>query len=308
MSIEIIEFTVEESGERLDKLLVARLPEYSRAQIQEFISSGAVKVDGKAAKPGNKLKGGERIVVEIPPEPEAVIEPEDIDLNIVYEDDDIAVVDKPAGMVVHPGVGNETGTLVAALLARYPELVELQDDPRAQGRMGIVHRLDKETSGLLVTARNINALEDLMEQFQARTVEKTYLALVERPPKTMTGVIDAPIGRDPKQRKRMGVRNDGKPATTEFEVIDTNFRGGQALLKVHILTGRTHQIRVHLAFIGCPVVGDLIYGFRKQRTSLKRNFLHAAELAFEHPVTSEELRFTSPLPKGLQNVMDKLRE
>lgn len=308
MSIEIIEFTVEESGERLDKLLVARLADYSRAQIQEFISSGAVKVDGKSAKPGNKLKGGERIVVEIPPEPEQVIEPEEIDLNIVYEDDDIAVVDKPAGMVVHPGVGNETGTLVAALLARYPDLVELQDDPRAQGRMGIVHRLDKDTSGLLVTARNINALEDLMEQFQARTVEKIYLALVERPPKTMTGVIDAPIGRDPKQRKRMGVRNDGKPATTEFEVIDTNFRGGQALLKVHILTGRTHQIRVHLAFIGCPVVGDTIYGYRKQRTSLKRNFLHAAELAFEHPVTGEELRFTSALPRGLQNVMDKLRE
>ncbi|MCA9915782.1 MAG: RNA pseudouridine synthase, partial [Anaerolineae bacterium] len=134
MSIEVIEFTVEEAGERLDKLLVAKLPEYSRAQIQDFISSGVVKVDGKSAKPGNKLKGGERVVIEIPPEPEEVIEPEDIDLNIVYEDDDIAVVDKPAGMVVHPGVGNETGTLVAALLARYPELVELQDDPRAQKR------------------------------------------------------------------------------------------------------------------------------------------------------------------------------
>lgn len=308
MSLEMIEFTVEKAGERLDKLLVSRLPEYSRSQIQELISDGSVQVDGKAAKAGNKLKGGERIVITLPPEPEAVIEPEDIDLNILYEDDEIAVVDKPAGMVVHPGIGQETGTLVAALLARYPELVELQDDPRAQGRMGIVHRLDKETSGLLVTARNIDSLEALMEQFQARTVDKIYIAMVERPPKTMTGVIDAPIGRDLKQRKRMGVRNDGKPAVTEFEVIDTNFMEGRALVRIKLLTGRTHQIRVHMAFIGCPVVGDTVYGFRKQRTSLKRNFLHAAELAFDHPVTGERLHFTSELPKGLQNVMEKMRE
>ncbi len=308
MSLEIIEFTVESAGERLDKLLVARLPDYSRAQIQEMIGSGAVQVDGKSAKPGNKLKGGERVVVMLPPEPEFVIEPEDIDLNIVYEDEHIAVVDKPAGMVVHPGIGQEQGTLVAGLLARYPELVELQDDPLAQGRMGIVHRLDKETSGLLVTARNLDALQNLMQQFQERTVEKIYLALLERPPKTLTGVIDAPIGRDLKQRKRMGVRNDGKPAVTEFEVIDSNFRDGRTLVKIHLMTGRTHQIRVHMAFIGCPVVGDTVYGFRKQRTSLKRNFLHATELAFDHPTTGERLHFTSKLPRGLRNVMEKLRE
>lgn len=308
MSLEIIEFTVESAGERLDKLLVARLPDYSRAQIQEMIGSGAVQVDGKSAKPGNKLKGGERVVVMLPPEPEFVIEPEDIDLNIVYEDEHIVVVDKPAGMVVHPGIGQEQGTLVAGLLARYPELVELQDDPLAQGRMGIVHRLDKETSGLLVTARNLDALQNLMQQFQERTVEKIYLALLERPPKTLTGVIDAPIGRDLKQRKRMGVRNDGKPAVTEFEVIDSNFRDGRTLVKIHLMTGRTHQIRVHMAFIGCPVVGDTVYGFRKQRTSLKRNFLHATELAFDHPTTGERLHFTSKLPRGLRNVMEKLRE
>jgi len=308
MSLEIIEFTVETSGERLDKLLVAQLPDYSRAQIQEMIGDGAVQVDGKSAKPGNKLKGGERIVVTLPPEPEFVIEPEDIELNIVYEDDDIAVINKPAGMVVHPGIGQEKGTLVAALLSRYPELVELQDDPRAQGRMGIVHRLDKDTSGLLVTARNLDSLEALMLQFQERTVEKIYLALLERPPKTTEGVIDAPIGRDLKQRKRMGVRSDGKPAVTEFEVIDTNFRDGRTLVKIQILTGRTHQIRVHMGFIGCPVVGDTVYGFRKQRTSLKRNFLHAAELSFDHPTTGERMHFTSELPKGLQNVMEKLRE
>lgn len=303
-----MEFTVEKQGERLDKILVARLNDFSRAQIQTLISEGGVTVDGTSAKAGHKMKGGERIIVEIPEDNEHIIVPEDIDLSIIYEDDDIAVIEKEAGMVVHPGIGQETGTLVHAILSRYPEIVDMQDDPLAEGRMGIVHRLDKDTSGLIVIARNITALTNLMAQFKARTTEKYYLALVERTPKTMEGRIDAAIGRDPKQRKRMGVVNGGKSAVTEFEIVDTNFKDGRALLRLKIETGRTHQIRVHMAFIGCPIIGDTVYGYNKQRLGLKRNFLHAAELSFDHPSTGERKTFTSEMPVGLQNVMDKLRE
>ncbi|MEL6310007.1 MAG: RluA family pseudouridine synthase [Chloroflexota bacterium] len=303
-----MEFTVENEGERLDKILVARLGDYSRSQIQSLISEGAVTVDGQSAKAGHRMKGGERVVVDIPEEEEHVIEPQQIDLDIVYEDDDIAVIEKAAGMVVHPGIGNEDGTLVHALLWHYPDMVNMQDDPRAEGRMGIVHRLDKDTSGLIVIAKNIDALVNLMGQFKERTTDKTYLAMVERLPKTMMGRIDAPIGRDPKQRKRMGVVNGGKDAVTEFEVVDTEFRDGRALVRIKIETGRTHQIRVHMAFVGAPIIGDTVYGFNRQRIGLKRNFLHAHELAFDHPTTGERMTFTSALPAGLQNTLDKLRE
>lgn len=309
MDQEIREFTAVNAGERLDKIVAARLPDLSRTQVQALIADGAVLVDGEPSKPGVKMKGGEtvRIVLTIEPPEEDVIEPEEIALNIIYEDDDIAVIDKPAGMVIHPGVGNPRGTLVNALLARYPELVDMQDDEDAEGRMGIVHRLDKETSGLVVVARHIDALHNLMAQFRERTVDKYYLALVENTPKTHVGLIDAPIGRDPRQRKRMSVLRSGKAAQTEFEVIDSQFRDNRALLRLKILTGRTHQIRVHLAYINCPIVGDRVYGYRKQRVKLKRNFLHAAELHFDHPRTGERMTFTSELPVGLANVMEKLR-
>lgn len=307
--MDTLEFTVEDAGQRLDKILVKQLPEYSRNQIQEMISTDLVRVDGKSAKAGHKMKGGETILVSFPEEnEEIVIEPEDIPLKIVYEDDDIAVIEKEAGMVVHPGTGHETGTLVHALLARYPEIIDMQDDPQAEGRMGIVHRLDKDTSGLIVTARNIDALQALMGQFKIRITEKIYLALLERTPKTKVGRIDAPIGRDFKQRKRMSVVQDGKSAVTEFEVIDETLRDGRCLVKIKIETGRTHQIRVHMAFIGCPVVGDTVYGYNKQRLGLKRNFLHAHELSFDHPTTGERMRFKSELPIGLVNTMEKLRE
>jgi 23S rRNA pseudouridine1911/1915/1917 synthase len=307
--MDTLEFTIEKAGERLDKILVKHLPDYSRNQIQEMISAGFILVDGDSAKAGHKMKGGETITITFQDEEEELlIEPEDIPLKIVYEDADIAIIEKEAGMVIHPGTGQESGTLVHALLARYPEMIDMQDDPRAEGRMGIVHRLDKETSGLIVTARNIDALQALMDQFKTRITEKVYLALLERTPKTAEGRIDAPIGRDPKQRKRMSVVTGGKSAVTEYEIIDDNFRDGRCLVKIKIKTGRTHQIRVHMAFIGCPVVGDTVYGFKKQRVSLKRNFLHAHQLAFDHPTTGERMQFTSELPVGLQNVMDKLRE
>ena len=307
MADQHLHFEADAPNERLDKFLLSHLPGYSRAQVQALIRSGCVLVDGEARKTGYKFKGGEAISVRIPPGEENSIEPEDIPLTVVYEDAHLAVIDKAAGMVVHPGPGNRTGTLVNALLARYPELADMMDDPDKQDRLGIVHRLDRGTSGLLVIARDKPTLLALMRQFQARSVEKVYLALLEQRPKSNSGLIDAPIARDPRQRKRMAVRRDGKPAQTEFEVLDDDFQGDRALVRVKLLTGRTHQIRVHAAFIGCPVVGDAVYGRRKQRVKMKRQFLHAHELAFEHPVTGERLRFVSELPVGWRAVLEKLR-
>lgn len=294
-------------NQRLDKFLLAQLDGFSRSNVQGLIREGCVLVDGAARKTGYKLRGGERITVRVPPREETSIEPEDIPLEIVYEDDCLAVIDKPAGMVVHPGAGNVSGTLVNALLARYPELAEMMDDPEVGERLGIVHRLDRGTSGLIVAARNKASLLALMAQFQARRVDKVYLALLEKRPASNTGMVDAPIARDRRQRKRMAVRRDGRPAQTEFEVLDDDFQGDRALVRLRLLTGRTHQIRAHMAFIGCPVVGDAVYGYRKQRVKMKRQFLHAHELAFEHPLSGERLGFVSELPVGLVDVMGKLR-
>jgi len=302
-----LSLSADKPRQRLDKFLLSHLPGYSRAQVQALIRSGCVLVNGEPRKTGYKFKGGEHVVVRIPPREESSVEPQDILLDIVYEDAHLAVIDKAAGMVVQPGPGNESGTLVNALLARYPELADMMDDPETQDRLGIVHRLDRGTSGLLVIARNKPTLLALMRQFQARSVEKVYLALLEQRPKSNSGLIDAPIARDPRQRKRMAVRRDGKSAQTEFEVLDDDFQGDRALVRLKLLTGRTHQIRAHMAFIGSPVLGDTVYGRRKQRVKMKRQFLHAHELAFEHPVTGERLRFVSELPVGLRSVLEKLR-
>lgn len=308
MSESTIEFYVDQPGERLDKLVAIHLPGLSRTQVQAVIKSGQVTVDGIVVKPGIKLRGGEQVRVKLIEQAAPVVEAETIDLSIVYEDDELAVIDKPAGMVVHPATGNQSGTLVNALLGRWPQIASMDDpDERHGERRGIVHRLDKDTSGLLVIAKTVDALRHLMGQFQARTVEKVYLALLERTPATSNGRIDAPIGRDPKQRKRMAVQRDGKPAITEFNVIDDNFRDSATLVEFKLLTGRTHQIRVHAAFINCPVIGDRVYGFRKQRIKMKRLFLHAHRLSFDHPTSGERLTFESPLPGGLRAVMEKLR-
>ncbi|MCB9452970.1 MAG: RluA family pseudouridine synthase [Anaerolineaceae bacterium] len=307
MDSEQIQFTVQASGERLDKIIVAQLgTRFSRAQMQHFIRDGLVTVDGQVEKSGLRLKGGEQVVITVPiPDELSGVQPEDIPLVVVYEDDDLAVIDKPAGMVVHPAVGDETGTLVSAILARWPQIGQMTIDFR---RVGIVHRLDKGTSGLIVVAKNDLARRRLSEQFQERTVEKFYLALLERTPPTATGRIEAPIARDPNQRKRMAVARDGKPAITEYEVIDRDFLDERALVRIRLYTGRTHQIRVHMAFIGCPIVGDMVYGFRKQRIKLKRQFLHAARLCFDQPTSGERLCFEAPLPPGLQNVLEKARQ
>ena len=307
MPEERLTLIADKPDQRLDKFVLGHLDGFSRAQAQALIRAGCVLVDGAARKTGYKLKGGERLTVRLPTREETSIEPEDIPLEIVYEDAQLAVIDKPAGLVAHPGHGNESGTLVNALLARYPELAAMMDDTEVGERLGIVHRLDRGTSGLIVAARDKPTLLALMAQFQARTVDKVYLALLEKRPASNTGIVDAPIARDPRQRKRMAVRRDGKPAQTEFEVLDDDFQGDRALVRLKLLSGRTHQIRAHMAFIGCPVVGDAVYGYRKQRVRMKRQFLHAHELAFDHPVSGERLAFVSELPVGLRSVMAKLR-
>ena len=292
---------------RLDLFVLEHLEGFSRAQAQKLIRAGHVLVNGRVEKAGFRFKGGERVEISLPPGEEVSVEPEDIELEIVYEDEHLAVINKAAGMIVHPGAGNRGGTLVNALLARYPELAEMMDDPETGDRLGIAHRLDRGTSGLMVAARKKRILMALMRQFRERGVDKRYLALLEKRPESNTGLVDAPIARHPRQRKRMSVQRGGKPAQTEFEVLDDNFQGDRALVRLKLLTGRTHQIRVHMAFIGCPVVGDAVYGYRKQRVRLKRQFLHASELAFDHPATGERMRFESALPVGLRAVMEKLR-
>jgi 23S rRNA pseudouridine1911/1915/1917 synthase len=301
-SYEVVELRAETSGERLDKYLAACVDYLSRAQIQALIRQGLVTVNDRPAKVSLRLEGGEviRLLVpplEVPDEPE----PETIPLVVLYEDEHVAVVDKPAGMVVHPAFGHQSGTLVNAVLARWPQIADFAEP----GRAGIVHRLDKDTSGVILIAKTPLALNSLRAQFKARQVHKRYLALVEGVPGTTEGVIDAPIGRDPKRRKQMAVLREGREAITEFRVLE--MFAAHSLLEAWPKTGRTHQIRVHLAFIGHPVVGDTVYGRRKQTLKLSRHFLHAASVNFAIPGTERRITVESPLPSTLQNVLDMLR-
>jgi 23S rRNA pseudouridine1911/1915/1917 synthase len=298
---------VKSEGMRLDQYVHLHLgADWSRSEVQRAIESGGVTVNGKpASKPSYKVRKNDRLHVEMPEPTHDIPVPEDIPLDILYQDDWLAVVNKPHDMVVHPAKGNWSGTLVNALQWHFRDHLSTEN---GQLRAGIVHRLDKDTSGLIVIAKHDRARRNLAEQFQSRSVDKVYTALLEKRPQTLTGRVEAPIGRDPKQRKRMAVLREGRPAITEFTVIDDQFEGGYALVKVHLLTGRTHQIRVHMAFIGCPIVGDSVYGIRKQRVGLKRQFLHASELSFDHPTSGERLHFESPLPPGLQNLLSKLRQ
>jgi 23S rRNA pseudouridine1911/1915/1917 synthase len=298
----IFELTAVQGGERLDRFVAAALPQLSRAAVQRLIKAGHIQVNDQPAKASLRLEVGDRVHVTLPPAEPTDIQPEAIPLAVLYEDADLAAVDKPAGMVVHPAHGHTGGTLVNAALARWPEMAAVGGPERA----GIVHRLDKDTSGVIVLAKTPAALEALQAQFKARTIYKRYLALVEGTPATPTGLIDAPIGRDQRQRKRMAVRHDGRPAVTRYTLLE-DF-DSHSLLAVEPQTGRTHQIRIHLAWLGHPVVGDLVYGFRKQRIKMKRFFLHAAELELDSPSTGERLKFEAPLPAGLQNVLDKLRQ
>jgi 23S rRNA pseudouridine1911/1915/1917 synthase len=285
------------AGLRLDQALARLLPRESRSRLARLVEEGAVLVDGERARPRDRLRGGERLEVTLAPRPEEeAFRPEAIELDVVHEDEDVLVVAKPAGLVVHPGSGNWAGTMLNALLHRVPALKHL---PRA----GIVHRLDKETSGLLVVAKNEAAMQDLVRQLQARTVKRTYLAIA-RGAVPDEGTVDAPIGRHPAQRTRMAVVRGGKPALTHYRVRERF--PAHALLECDLETGRTHQIRVHLASIGHPLEGDPVYGGRGARR-LPRQALHAWKLAFVHPRTGKLLRFTAPPPADFEALADELR-
>jgi len=289
----------ETEGERIDRFVAQRVPDRSRSQIQALIREGRIRVDGVEVKPSYRLEAGERVVAEVPPIEPVVLEPQAIPLDIVYEDNDVLVVNKPAGLVVHPAPGHEEGTLVNALLAYDPELARAGTD-----RPGIAHRLDKGTSGLIIVARHPAALHYLQRAFAEREVEKVYLALVEghlQPPK---GLIDAPVGRDPRNRKKMAVlAKGGRPAQTAYHVLE--HLDDYTLVEVQPLTGRTHQIRVHLAALGHPVVGDRVYGRRRQHLELEHPFLHAWKLRLKLP-SGEERIFTAPLPPDLCRVLRAL--
>jgi 23S rRNA pseudouridine1911/1915/1917 synthase len=293
----------DDGGLRLDKYLARAWPELSRSQIQKLIAAGAVTVDGKPVKASYIVRPGELIEAELPPSEPLEVLPEPIPLEVVYEDDDLLVINKPPGLVVHPAAGHHSGTLVNALLARYPEM-GAEGSPRA----GIVHRLDKDTSGLIVAARTEAARLALQEQFKRRQVHKVYLALLEGRPPQPRGVIDAPLGRDPRHRKRMAVVGDGRPARTTYRVLESFAE--YTLVQVEPETGRTHQIRVHFAWLGCPLAGDTVYGRRKGRRkepSLDRQFLHAWKLRFALPSGGEEIECVAPLPPELEAVLAELR-
>lgn len=288
---------------RLDKFLVLQFPEMSRSRLQALIKEKLVLVDGEAVtKTGFKLDTGQSVQVTVPPVASTELIPEDISLDIVFENDDLLVINKPAGMVVHPAVGHESGTLVHAALAHAPEMEGIGGEHRP----GIVHRLDKDTSGLIVLAKNDRAMQWLQKQFKERKVKKIYLALVDGHPPTPSGRVDAPIGRDSTQRKQMAVVSASRGRQSVSEYFTVKQFEDHTLLKVHIHTGRTHQIRVHMGFIGCPVVGDSLYGHRRKTLPVKRQFLHAAHLEICLLGEDKVSVFDAPLPEDLQRVLDTL--
>jgi len=304
----------EASGLRLDVWLARRLPSLSRARLQGLIADGHILVDGAAARASVHLRPGQSVLVNVPPPVPAEPGPEEIPLDIVHEDSHLLVVDKPAGLVVHPGAGTPSGTLVNALLSRVRDLSGIGGVLRP----GIVHRLDRGTSGLLVVAKDDETHRALVRRFSSRRVEKEYLALVHGVPRSRSGKISTTIGRHPVHRKKMAVDVPrGREARTSWSREETF--DGATLLRVRIHTGRTHQIRVHLASIGHPVAGDDTYGgtrtpssrraeARDALRSLQRPALHAARLAFTHPATGETVTFTSPLPADLEEILRRLRD
>jgi 23S rRNA pseudouridine1911/1915/1917 synthase len=301
-------FQESERGERLDVALVGRLPIFSRAQIRRLVAQGSVTLNGVVPrKAGLTLRGNEKVTVRVPPPAPAAEKAEPIPLDIVYEDDDLMVIDKPPGMVVHPAAGHRSGTLVNAVLAHAPGMAGVGGERRP----GIVHRLDKDTSGLIVVAKNDTTHRLLQAQFKQRTVEKRYLALVCGAPPSPTGRVEAAIGRDRKHRKRMAVfpsdSGKGRAATSTYRTMQS-FRG-YTLVEVRPLTGRTHQVRVHMAFLGCPLAGDALYGGRRSGRALAglgRQFLHAAGLKLALPGGAVR-EFGSPLPADLERAIAQLR-
>ncbi|MCC7353788.1 MAG: RluA family pseudouridine synthase, partial [Anaerolineae bacterium] len=271
-------------------------------QVQRLLDGGFITVNGALPKASHQIKAGDYIQVRFPPPVPSTVQPEPIPLRVVYEDSDLLVIDKPAGMVVHPAPGHKAGTLVAAVLAHAPDLAGIGGTQRP----GIVHRLDKDTSGLILVAKNDAAYRYLQDQFKSRSVHKVYLALLEGTPPTERGRVEAPIGRDPRHRQRMAVTMGGREAVTEYRLV-TRY-AGYTLVAAEPKTGRTHQIRVHFSWLGHPVVGDAVYGRRASALDCPRQFLHAHRLGFRLPSNGSHVEFESPLPVDLLAVLARLRQ
>jgi 23S rRNA pseudouridine1911/1915/1917 synthase len=290
-------------SQRLDKYLVTCLPEYSRTRLQTLIEDGHVLVNGVVpGKSGMMVEAPSRIEIEIPPTQPSKLTPEELPLDLIFENEDLLVINKPAGMVVHPSAGHYSGTLVHAALAYAPDI----EGVGGEQRPGVVHRLDKDTSGLILMAKNDRMHLWLQDQFRQRTIKKTYLALVDGFPPTPTGRIEAPIGRDMSHRQKMAITTPekGRDAVTEYFTIKRFNR--HTYLEAHPFTGRTHQIRVHLAFINCPIVGDRLYGHKNPSTPISRQFLHAARLQVLLPGEETPRIFEAPLPADLEKVLNQI--
>jgi len=299
--VKTLELTADRSGERLDTFVARRCPELSRSHARRLIDDGLVSVNGRHGKASERVTAGLNVQVTIPPPETIDLTPETIPLTIIYQDADIIVLDKPDGLTVHPAPGHPSGTLVNALLAACPDLGGIAGTLRP----GIVHRLDKDTSGLMVVAKNDRAQRALQRQLKDRLVHKTYLALVQGVPRPREGMIEAPIGRHPKNRKKMAVVAGGREAITKYRVREEFARGAYSLLEVEPVTGRTHQIRVHMSALGHAIVGDATYGRRSDL--IGRQALHASKLAFAMPGGGRQIEFESPLPPDIRESVERLR-
>lgn len=302
MNIKILVIEKEQTGKRLDVFLADSWPEMTRSYYQNLIKDNRVTSSGKILKSNHIVKSPEEIRVEIPSAQIIDLIPEDIKIDMIYEDEEIAVVNKPQGMVVHPAAGHPTGTLVNALLFHCDHLSGIN----GQIRPGIVHRIDKDTSGLLVIAKNDKAHQSLSKQIQAKTATRVYWALVEGVLKQDHGTVNQPIGRHPHDRKKMAVINTGRLAVTHFRVLEQY--QDCSLIEAKLETGRTHQIRVHMASIGHPIVGDPLYGFKKQKFFLKGQALHAKKLSFIHPTLGTSMEFEISLPEYFCVLLEHLRK
>jgi len=306
LSEQVLNFRYDgDKPSRLDKFLVTCLPDFSRTRLQTLIENGFILVEGYVAhKNGQMITRGNIIKVTIPPPEPTQLVPEDIPLDIIFENDDLMVVNKPARMVVHPAAGHSSGTLVHAALGHAPEMIGISGEKRP----GVVHRLDKDTSGLILLAKNDQAHRWLQDQFRLRKTIKTYIALVDGKPPTPSGRIEAPVGRDKVHRKLMTISSlhKGREAVSEYRTLEA-FKN-HVLLEVHPVTGRTHQIRLHLKHIGCPVAGDRVYGHTHATIPINRHFLHATTLTILLPGEVKSTTFEAPLPQELEEVLEKLRK
>lgn len=299
-----LQLVVPSRGGRLDVCLAGLAPDLSRTRLQSLIRQGHVRVDGVVAdKAGLRLSGGERIALTIPEAAISGLIAEEIPLDVIFENADVLAVNKPAGLVVHPAAGHPSGTLVNAALAHAPDLEGIGGELRP----GVIHRLDRDTSGIILIAKNEASMLAIQRQFKRREVTKTYLALVDGRPPTATGRIEAPLGRDPRHRQRMAVvpASRGRQAATTYRMVET-FRN-QSLLELHPETGRTHQLRVHLAFLGCPVLGDRVYGRPRSDFPVGRQMLHAWKLELVLPGEVNKRLFVAPLPPDFEEVLERLR-